>query len=137
MIWFTALLVWVLLTWGFSYAAARAELIEPVRIHVISFFGGHFGRLGQLIEIYLSWLLSCFICTSFWTGQAAACVVMAHLPVPWYSWIYTPPAAGFCAVGFVDMMAFVRRGAATPIPRTAAAPPASAPAETSGGKPDA
>lgn len=103
--WLVALIVWILLTWGLAYAAARAELLEQPRVVIIAYSGK---RIGS----FLSWLLGCFLCCSFWTGQAAACVVMAHLPVPWYTWIYGPPTAGFCAVGMVDIMAFMRRGGA-------------------------
>lgn len=96
--WLFALLIWTILTWGFSYTLTRAELFEKTRVTITMYLP------------FMAGLFACRACVHFWTGQAAAYIVMAHLPVPWYAWIYAPQVAGFCAVGLVDLMAFVRRG---------------------------
>ena len=93
-----ALAVWVLSTWGITYTLTRAEILEKARVIITM----HLPFAAQL--------LACRACVSFWTGQATACIVMAHLPIPWYTWLYVPPAAGFCAVGLVDLIAFARGG---------------------------
>jgi hypothetical protein len=30
--------------------------------------------------------------------------------LPWHSWLYLPPTAGFAALGLIDLLAFVKGG---------------------------
>jgi hypothetical protein len=96
----TALLIWIFLTWGLTYTVSRAEILERPRVLVVMYFP------------LIASLISCRACTSFWTGQAAACTLMGimHALVPWHAWIYGPPIAGFCAIGLIDLLAFTKRG---------------------------
>lgn len=98
-----AVLAWVLVNWGFTYVATRAEITEPIRIRLVAAWP------------VLALLLSCRACTAFWTAQAAAAAVMGlacgfGADLPWHSWLYLPPTAGFAALGLIDLLAFVKGG---------------------------
>lgn len=99
----TFLVLWLLLTFGMTYIATLAEIATPIRIRLVAW------------QPWLALLLSCRACTSFWTGQAAAAATMGILcglgaDFPWHAWLYLPPAFGICAVGAIDLIAFVRHG---------------------------
>lgn len=98
-----AFVFWTALTWGLTYTASRAEITLPLRIRAVALIPA------------LSLLLSCRACTAFWVGQAAAAATMgiAHglgAVLPWHSWLYLPPTAGFVAIGVIDLLAFARGG---------------------------
>lgn len=100
---FVAVLFWALLNWGFTYVVTRAEITEGVRIRIVA-------RVPVA-----AWLLSCRACTSFWTAQAAAAVTMGIVlglggDLPWHSWLYLPPTAGFASLGLIDLLAFMKGG---------------------------
>ena len=87
-----AFIVWMLLTMGLTYVASRASILNVPRSLLVL-------RFPLAAD-----LLSCDQCTSFWAGQMAAAVILAHLRPDWYIWIYGPPVAGFCAVGLTWML---------------------------------
>lgn len=97
------LVLWICLTFGMTYLASRAEILEPLRLRVVAW------------KPWTALLLSCRACVGFWTGQAAAAATMGILcglgtDLPWHSWLYLPPASGVAAVGVIDLIAFAKHG---------------------------
>ena len=96
-----AITLWLLLAFGMTYLASRAEIFEKLRIRICAFVP------------FMALLLSCRACTQFWTGQVAAAIVMGITiglggSFPWHAWLYLPPVGGVAAVGAVDLLAFAR-----------------------------
>lgn len=87
--------IWSLLTLGLNYLVTRAAIFSLPRALIVA-------RFPVLAD-----LLSCDRCSSFWTGQVAACFVLSQLQPPWHAWIYWPPVAGLCAIGLVDLLSLL------------------------------
>jgi len=86
-----AVLAWVLLSLGLTYIAVESLIFEQVRIRLVRWLPA------------LAGLLSCKHCSSFWTGQIAATVVLAFLQPVWYYWTCLP-LTGIAAVGLVELL---------------------------------
>lgn len=83
---------WALITLGLTYMAREAKILSVPRAWLI------FKRP------FLATLLGCGECTSFWTGTAAAAILLPVLDdVAWQAWCYLP-AAGLAGTGLFNLL---------------------------------